>query len=158
MGRILTHDRLHVNSETLCHLAIMYVNKTEKKRKREEMEDQQAELPIVCIVLGVCRWLLVLWGGVGHGFWCTCTSGLVTYTPTNVLKHAAACRSTAKFSWGPLVLAHAHTALPKPPVSLGENFATFLTDESFPRNYPRLKLSPPPLCMVVCPFAVNWQH
>ena len=36
-----------------------------------------------------------------------------------------------------LTLPHAHTALPKPP-----DFATFLKDEVFLRNCPRLKVSP----------------
>ena len=36
LGHILPHDRLNMNNETLRHLAIMYVNKMDKKRKCEE--------------------------------------------------------------------------------------------------------------------------
>ena len=39
-GHILTHDRLNMSNETLRHLAIMYVNKMEEKRKCEEEETQ----------------------------------------------------------------------------------------------------------------------
>ena len=38
LGHILTHDRLNMSNETLCHLAIMYVNKMDKKRKCDEEE------------------------------------------------------------------------------------------------------------------------
>ena len=36
LGHILTHDRRNMSNETLRHLAIMYVNKMDKKRKSEE--------------------------------------------------------------------------------------------------------------------------
>ena len=36
LGHILTHERLNMSNETLRHLAIMYVNKMDKKRKSEE--------------------------------------------------------------------------------------------------------------------------
>ena len=36
LGFTLTHDRLNMSTETLRHLAIMYVNKMDKKRKCEE--------------------------------------------------------------------------------------------------------------------------
>ena len=36
LGHILTHDRCNMSNETLRHLAIMYVNKMDKKRKSEE--------------------------------------------------------------------------------------------------------------------------
>ena len=36
LGHILTHDRPNMRNEMLCHLAIMYVNKMDKKRKCEE--------------------------------------------------------------------------------------------------------------------------
>ena len=70
MGHILTHDRLHTGIEMithmhhLLHLAIMYVNNTDKKWKRLEKE-----LWIVCIVLAVCRWLGTHWGEIGQGVW-----------------------------------------------------------------------------------------
>ena len=48
------------------------------------------------------------------GSWCLCDYEQVTYPPTNYLRratacrstanYAAACHSTANFSWGPLVL------------------------------------------------------
>ena len=38
LGHILTHDRLNMSNETLRHLAIMYVNKMDKKRKCDEEE------------------------------------------------------------------------------------------------------------------------
>ena len=36
LGHIVTHDRRNMSNETLRHLAIMYVNKMDKKRKSEE--------------------------------------------------------------------------------------------------------------------------
>ena len=36
LGHILTHERGNMSNETLRHLAIMYVNKMDKKRKSEE--------------------------------------------------------------------------------------------------------------------------
>ena len=39
MGHILRHGRLRMNNDALHHLAIMFVNKSEKKWKRAEMED-----------------------------------------------------------------------------------------------------------------------
>ena len=46
MGHILTHDCLHMNTDcdTLLHLAIMYVNKMDKKWQYAAKEDQQAGL------------------------------------------------------------------------------------------------------------------
>ena len=38
LGHILTHDRLNMSNETLRHLAIMYANKMDKKRKCDEEE------------------------------------------------------------------------------------------------------------------------
>ena len=38
LGHILTHDHLNMSIETSRHLAIMYVNKMDKKRKPEEKE------------------------------------------------------------------------------------------------------------------------
>ena len=38
LGHILTHDRRDMSNETLRHLAIMYVNKMDKKRKSEDEE------------------------------------------------------------------------------------------------------------------------
>ena len=36
LGHILTHERLNMSNETPRHLAIMYANKMDKKRKSEE--------------------------------------------------------------------------------------------------------------------------
>ena len=38
LGHILTHDRLNMSNRTLHHLAIMCVNKMDKKRKCDEEE------------------------------------------------------------------------------------------------------------------------
>ena len=38
LGHILTHERLNMSDETLRHLAVIYVNEMDKKRKREEEE------------------------------------------------------------------------------------------------------------------------
>ena len=40
MGHILTHDCLHMNNDTLLHLAIMYVNKMDKKWQYAAKEEQ----------------------------------------------------------------------------------------------------------------------
>ena len=40
MGHILTHGCLHMNRDALRHLAIVYINKMDKKRKCAENEDQ----------------------------------------------------------------------------------------------------------------------
>jgi len=38
LGHIVMHDHLNMRNETLRHLAIMYVNNMDKKRKCEEEE------------------------------------------------------------------------------------------------------------------------
>ena len=44
---IQAHDCLNMSNETLCHLAIMYVNKMDKKRECEEEEYQGSHLTTV---------------------------------------------------------------------------------------------------------------
>ena len=55
MGHILTHDCLHINNDTLCHLAIMYVNKMYKKQKGDWWVE-------VSLGLSLCRGLVMRLG------------------------------------------------------------------------------------------------
>ena len=53
-----------------------------------------------------------------------------------------------------LTLPQAHTELPKPQISPGENFATFLEDENFPRIYPARNYPPTP--PYPCTIQARW--
>ena len=67
MEHILTHDRLHMSTDTVRGLAIMYVDKMDKRQNISKKEEQYAELSFSA-VLSLCKWLGMHFGGVGHGF------------------------------------------------------------------------------------------